>query len=151
MASHQLVCNLPIRDFTNSIACTKRTSHREFARMPSAPVSPPQFRGIRQVDPPKASNIELPTQYDQRTLFPNSVSIKTVLDQGNCGSCWAFGSSSTLSDRLFRANNTTNIIISPQQVVDCSRNCYALGFGCNSGCNGGSADFRLLARFSHKG
>jgi len=120
--------------------------------MLSIPASPPHYRGLRQVDPPKPSNIELPTEFDQRSLFKDSVSINTVLNQLDCGSCWAFGSSSTLSDRLYRANNATNVIVSPQQVVDCSRSCYPNDIGlttvCNKGCNGGSVVFPLCTSFT---
>jgi len=118
--------------------------------MPSLTAPPPNYRGLRQVDPPTPSNVELPAEFDQRRLFNNSVSINTVLDQGDCGSCWTFGSSSTVSDRLYRAGKA-NVIISPQQVLDCSRNCYPNYVGasglCNNGCNGGSASRILLLCF----
>uniref|UniRef100_A0A2A4JSC3 Peptidase C1A papain C-terminal domain-containing protein n=1 Tax=Heliothis virescens TaxID=7102 RepID=A0A2A4JSC3_HELVI len=43
--------------------------------------------------------ISLPTEFDSRTQWPQCESIKVILDQGNCGSCWTFGTSMTASDR----------------------------------------------------
>ena len=69
----------------------------------------------------------LPTAFDCRTQWPNC--IHPILNQGDCGSCWAFGSSETLSDRFCIASNgASNIILSPQDLVNCSP---------NMGCSGG--------------
>jgi len=40
----------------------------------------------------------LPTSFDARTQWPNCTGI--VLDQGRCGSCWAFGAAEAMSDRM---------------------------------------------------
>jgi cathepsin B len=69
----------------------------------------------------------LPTAFDSREQWPDC--IHPILNQGNCGSCWAFGTSETLSDRLCIASNgTQNVVLSPQDLVDCS-----LNMGCNGG------------------
>jgi cathepsin B len=53
-----------------------------------------------------------------------------IRDQGQCGSCWAFGASETLSDRVCIASKAKeNIVLSPQYLVSCSR----LNLGCNGG------------------
>jgi len=53
-----------------------------------------------------------------------------ILDQAQCGSCWAFGAAETLSDRFCIASQgKINVQLSPQYLVSCSTG--------NLGCNGG--------------
>jgi len=69
----------------------------------------------------------LPTAFDTRVQWPQC--IHPILNQGDCGSCWAFGASETLSDRFcIASNNTVNLELSPQDLVDCS-----LNLGCSGG------------------
>lgn len=69
-----------------------------------------------------------PSAFDSRTQWPTCV--HPVLDQGQCGSCWAFGATEALSDRLCIASSgKTNVVLSPQYLVNCDTNNY--------GCNGG--------------
>jgi len=52
------------------------------------------------------------------------------LNQGQCGSCWAFGTTEAFSDRICVATNgSTNVVVSPQEVVSCDIT--------SEGCNGG--------------
>ncbi|KAJ8321807.1 hypothetical protein KUTeg_000278 [Tegillarca granosa] len=41
---------------------------------------------------------DLPTNFDSRTQWANCPSLKEVRDQGDCGSCWAFGAVEALTD-----------------------------------------------------
>lgn len=73
----------------------------------------------------------LPRQFDSRTQWPGCVS--EVRDQVNCGSCWAFSGSSTLSDRFCVATNgKLKPILSPQDMISCDSS--------NFGCDGGQLD-----------
>jgi len=71
----------------------------------------------------------VPKDFDSRKQWPNCV--HRILDQGQCGSCWAFGASEALSDRFcIKSNGTVNVILSPQSLVSCD-------WEGNMGCNGG--------------
>jgi len=71
----------------------------------------------------------VPKEFDSRKQWPSCV--HRILDQGQCGSCWAFGASEALSDRFcIKSNGTVNVILSPQALVSCD-------WEGNMGCNGG--------------
>lgn len=55
--------------------------------------------------------------------------VSRVKDQGSCGSCWAFATTGALESVL--AQRDRKVLLSEQQLVDCSRN-----YG-NNGCQGG--------------
>jgi len=44
----------------------------------------------------------------------------TVKDQGNCGSCWAFGANTTLEGTIAKKTNKSPVRLSEQQLVDCT-------------------------------
>ena len=54
--------------------------------------------------------------------------LSKVKNQGKCGSCWAFSTTSSI-ESLMRINNHSVERLSEQQLVDCSKE--------NNGCNGG--------------
>jgi len=65
--------------------------------------------------------------------------VGAVKNQGGCGSCWAFNTSTILETMIAIQNNTAPVRLSEQELVDCAKkkvrgvvgsyNCY--------GCNGG--------------
>jgi len=71
----------------------------------------------------------IPTEFDGRTQWPSC--IHPVRDQQQCGSCWAFGATEALSDRICIAGGP-NVILSPQDLVSCNSGNY--------GCDGGYLD-----------
>jgi len=78
-----------------------------------------------------STGASIPISYDLRQLYPKSLSINNILNQGDCGSCWAFGTSESLSDRLYIASNgSIDVQLSPQILVSCD-------WEGNDGCNGG--------------
>jgi cathepsin B len=72
----------------------------------------------------------IPAAFDSRTQWPGA--IHPIRNQEQCGSCWAFGATESLSDRFaIQTNVSTNVVLSPQDLVSCDN---ADG---NEGCNGG--------------
>jgi len=72
--------------------------------------------------------VDIPTHFDSREKWPNC--IHPILNQGQCGSCWAFGATEALSDRLcIGSNGSINVVLSPQWLVSCD---WA-GMGCSGG------------------
>lgn len=74
---------------------------------------------------------DLPDSFDARTAWPQCASvIGGIRDQGQCGSCWAFGQAESLSDRFCIASNgTIQVVLSPQFILDCDTNDYGCGGG----------------------
>lgn len=73
-------------------------------------------------------SLVIPASFDSRTQWPGCV--HPILDQGQCGSCWAFGATEALSDRLcIGSKGSINVVLSPQYLVSCDY----LNFGCNGG------------------
>jgi len=71
-----------------------------------------------------------PDTFDARTQWPACASIGDILDQGQCGSCWAFGAAEALSDRIcISSKGAQKPILSEQDLTSCD----ALNMGCNGG------------------
>jgi len=71
----------------------------------------------------------LPSTFDARTKWPQC--LHPIRNQGNCGSCWAFGATESLTDRFcISSNDSINVILSVQETTSCT------DFGVE-GCDGG--------------
>lgn len=69
--------------------------------------------------------------FDSRERWPGFV--HGIMNQGQCGSCWAFGATEAMSDRLaIVTKGSVNVVLSPQYLVSCDKN--------NMGCSGGWLD-----------
>jgi len=75
-------------------------------------------------------DLKLPNQFDARTAWTQCSTISRILDQGHCGSCWAFAAVESLSDR-FCIHFDMNISLSVNDLLACC------GFMCGDGCDGG--------------
>nr|QOV03099.1 cathepsin B5 [Mahanarva fimbriolata] len=73
----------------------------------------------------------IPASFDARDKWPNCEALRTVRDQGDCGSCWAVAAAATLTDRFCIATNGSfNSYLSPEDVLSC---CTSCGDGCDGG------------------
>jgi cathepsin B len=72
------------------------------------------------------SSVSLPDSFDSRDKWGNCIG--AIRDQGQCGSCWAFGASESFTDR-YCISKGSFVLMSPQYIVSCDSSNY--------GCNGG--------------
>ena len=62
--------------------------------------------------------------------------VHEIRNQGSCGSCWSFGTSEFLSDRLcIKSEGKVDTVLSPQFLVDCDTEQYPES-GETGGCEG---------------
>ncbi|KMZ74768.1 Cathepsin B [Zostera marina] len=92
------------------------------------PMPKNELVGIPVVSYPK--NLQLPKEFDARTAWPHCPTISNILDQGHCGSCWAFAAVESLSDR-FCIHLNISVALSVNDLLSCC------GFMCGYGCDGG--------------
>jgi len=74
-------------------------------------------------------NIELPVSFDAREKWGDLIS--GISNQGECGSCWAFATSSVLSDR-YNIQTGSSVKLSVQDLVSCDI--------FDTSCNGGEGN-----------
>jgi len=85
------------------------------------PYLPGSERGIWSQASPPAS-------FDSRVNWPGCIG--GVMNQAECGACWAFGCTESLSDRFcIHSNSTIHVSLSPLDLVTCDK----LSDGCNGG------------------
>lgn len=67
---------------------------------------------------PHRTNIDIPNSFDGRKVWGNLLT--PVMNQGACGSCWAFASTSTLADRFnIQSLGLLNVQLSPVKLILC--------------------------------
>ncbi|XP_050437993.1 cathepsin B-like isoform X3 [Adelges cooleyi] len=73
----------------------------------------------------------IPETFDARKQWKRCKTIGVIRDQGNCGSCWAFGTTGAFSDRLCIATDGEfNELLSAEELTFC---CHSCGDGCGGG------------------
>jgi len=105
--------------------------------------------GLPESTAPPPSPPTFPAAFDARVYWngtsgrPNCSTMVTVQNQGGCGSCWAFGTSESFSDRVCVASNgAVDKIFSAQEATSCT-GCMGKAKGsfnascAYTGCNGG--------------
>ncbi|XP_060846919.1 cathepsin B-like cysteine proteinase 3 [Rhopalosiphum padi] len=86
---------------------------------------------IKEYDSKYTNDVEVPDFFDARIEWKYCKTIGEVRNQGNCGSCWAHGTTGAFADRLCVATNGDfNELISAEELTFC---CHTCGFGCNGG------------------
>jgi len=87
----------------------------------------------------EVSNVQAPTSVN----WVDAGVVPAILNQAQCGSCWAFSAAGSIS-MAFNVQNKNNALqLSPEQLVQCSK-----AYG-NNGCNGGLMDnaFRYAQKY----
>ena len=83
---------------------------------------------MKQTKGLKYDMADVPKEFDARKQWPEF--IHKIRDQGQCGSCYAFGASGAFSDRLAIASKgTVNHVLSPQKIVSWDN----FSMGCDGG------------------
>lgn len=82
-----------------------------------------------------APHIDAPASFDFREEFWEFTS--PIMNQGKCGSCWAFASTLALASRYAFATNQKVVPLSAAYMLYCIRNTFSelneMGFGCTGG------------------
>ncbi|XP_077514647.1 cathepsin B-like [Amblyomma americanum] len=74
---------------------------------------------------------DLPESFDAREQWSHCSSIHVIRDQSECGSCWAFGATEAMSDRVcIQTKGRVQVNISAEDLLTC---CDSCGAGCNGG------------------
>jgi len=74
-----------------------------------------------KIAPYQVQGKTLPSAFDSRVEWPNCTAMFKPLNQGTCGSCWAFGCVKSLSQRFCVATKGAfNDELSEQQMVSCN-------------------------------
>ncbi|KAJ8931010.1 hypothetical protein NQ314_016131 [Rhamnusium bicolor] len=72
----------------------------------------------------------IPVEFDSRQVWPKCSSIRTIRNQGQCGSCWAFAAVEVMSDRLcIFTDGQKQFTFSPEELVSCCSSCGDCGGG----------------------
>ncbi|XP_076439041.1 cathepsin B-like [Babylonia areolata] len=75
--------------------------------------------------------LDLPENFDPRTKWPMCKSLSEIRDQGDCGSCWAFGAVEAMTDRIcIHSQGAKTAHISAEDLLSCCGEC---GDGCDGG------------------
>mmetsp|Transcript_17476 Transcript_17476/g.35075 ORF Transcript_17476/g.35075 Transcript_17476/m.35075 type:complete len:343 (+) Transcript_17476:25-1053(+) len=76
---------------------------------------------------------DIPTAFDVREAWPDCADVSGhIRDQSACGSCWAFGSTEALNDRMCIATGDKTLL-SPTDTVACCGMLQCMSMGCNGG------------------
>lgn len=81
-----------------------------------------------------------PSSFDPRISRPNCTG--PVLDQGFCGSCWAFGATEAASDRLCISGGKNQFLqLAPLDLTSCDSGFFSGENGCQGGQLGGAWNY----------
>lgn len=75
----------------------------------------------------KHEGVNVPTNFDARDQWPGCIG--NVMNQAECGSCWAFGAAESASDRMCIETKQPYLQLAPLDLVTCDDN--------DNGCDGG--------------
>ncbi|RZF45695.1 hypothetical protein LSTR_LSTR004990 [Laodelphax striatellus] len=105
-------------------------NQKAFKRLLGAKFDQPYTGPVKTLDDFK-ERANIPEEFDSRTKWPYCKSIAHIRDQSYCGSCWAFATTSALTDRFCIATKGQyKPILSSEDLLSCCNEC---GYGCEGG------------------
>ena len=72
----------------------------------------------------------IPASFDSAAAWPQCPTITQIRDQSDCGSCWAVGGASAMSDRSCTTAGLHNLTLSAADLMSC---CKVDANGCDGG------------------
>lgn len=133
------VNNDPTRTWTASLDGTERFASMSISELRSMMgAKTDSVKDLPKIQHNESVINSVPSAYDPR------VSRKTctgpVLDQAFCGSCWAFGATEAISDRLCisKGANATFLQLAPLDITSCDSGIFSGENGCQGGQLGGA-------------
>ena len=129
-----------LRGWLGAISISDSQAHSELASIASYETARGRSGRKLQVAPISA----YPASLDLRQKYPLCSSIRTIRNQGSCGSCWAFATMNSLTDRWCISKTVgavpNNWYFSVEDVLECCSDCNG---GSGNGCNGGMPSYAL--------
>lgn len=118
---------LTVASFAAEKSTFTMVAERDFVKHPTGLVIPSDWKKTAKFDHLVASTpMDLPEVFDWR----EEATLQPVRDQANCGSCWAFASTSVFESALILQNGLDpKIDLSEQELVSCNKHRW--------GCQGG--------------
>ena len=103
---------------------------------------PEDMSKLPKMEPYDAATLAaVPASYDPRTS--QKACTGPVLDQGFCGSCWAFGATEAISDRLClsKGAGASFVQLAPLDLTTCDSGVFKMEDGCQGGQLSGAWDY----------
>lgn len=76
---------------------------------------------------PEGYTANVPDYFDATEQWPQCAEQHPIRNQGQCGSCWSFGTSEAVSFRSCTLNQEIDVIMAPQQLVSCNHDAGVMG------------------------
>lgn len=120
-------CNLELNKFTDQIDMDDHQVDLMRESVKKTDIFKNRFIGIKKILKNPIEYFKNYTNLPDEKIWDEDI-LSDVKNQGYCGSCWAFSTTSSI-ESLMRINNYTIERLSEQELVDCSTE--------NNGCGGG--------------
>ncbi|KAH7706698.1 cathepsin B1 isotype 4 precursor [Aphelenchoides avenae] len=90
--------------------------------------------GAQITEEPTPMSVGLPASFDIRERWPECTSVFNRIRNQLCNNCWAYSSTSAMSDRICIASNaTTKVLLSADDLTTCCTDCQSVSHQCSQG------------------
>jgi KDEL-tailed cysteine endopeptidase len=120
-------CKLEINHFADEIDFYDTNNELSNRHKKNGNIVNEDFYAVSKILKNPIEYLKMYSSLPPKKIWGNNI-LPKVKNQGRCGSCWAFSTTSSV-ESLMRINNHSVERLSEQQLVDCSKK--------NNGCNGG--------------